>query len=155
MSSAEEVKGFARAYIGGEKTQYRRQKIREALYALSGERLRVTCETCYVEAIFKILKLMEKAPCRYKLKKGAVLQAFGNADMFCTSANLTDEKAEWHLKNTKGAASLFVDLPPDAPTYGNTEIVKADAPVINEPAVKDTTVVNKEKPKATTKKRKR
>ena len=69
---------------------------------------------------------MERPPCKYKLKKGAVLQAFGNADMFCTSDSLTDERAEWHLQHTRGAAALFEVIANDAPEYIDPAIVPAE-----------------------------
>lgn len=127
MTRLEEVKAFARDYINGNQTKERRNTIRAAYFQLTGDNLRQTCGTCYIEAIFKILKHMEKKPCKYKLRKGAVLQSFGNADMFCTADNLTDERAEWHLKNTRGAASLFEKLPEDAPTFGDLEIIPPKA----------------------------
>lgn len=128
MTRPEQVKAFAREFINGKRTNEQRTAIREALFQLTGEQLRITCETCYVEAIFKILKLMERKPCKYRLLKGAVLHAFGDADKLCTNDNLTDELAEWHLKHTRGAASLFDKMPDGAPQY-----VDPAAPVIVPP----------------------
>lgn len=119
MTNYEEVRAFAREYINGAVTRERRLKIAEAYYRLTGDRLRITCDTCYIEAIFKIIKHMERKPCRYRLKKGAVLQAFGDESKFCTNDNLTDELAEWHIRNTRGALSLF-SVMPEAP-----EVVEA------------------------------
>ena len=128
----ETVKDFARDYINGGVTKERRLIIQSEYRRITGENLRVNCSTCYIEAIFKILKHMEKQPCRYRLKKGAVLQAFGDASKFCTNDNLTDELAEWHLQHTRGAASLFAIMPEPPETDSNLEIVpaevKAEAP---------------------------
>lgn len=124
MNRLEEVKAFARDYIDGNQTRERRMVIRAAYFQITGQNLRITCSTCFIEAIFKILKFMEKKPCKYQLKKGAVLQAFGNADMFATADNLTDERAEWHLRNTRGAASLFAVMPADAPSYQDPNVVQ-------------------------------
>lgn len=121
MSNLTDVRAFARDYINGNQTQERRRIIRAAYYQLTGINLRVSCGTCYIEAIFTILKKMEQKPCKYRLKKGALLQAFGNSDLLCTNDNLTDEKAEWHLRNTRGAASLFAVMPAYAPQYGDAE----------------------------------
>jgi hypothetical protein len=134
MSNLDQVKSFARDYINGQQTAERRRIIAAAYYQLTGERVRRTCGTCYIEAIFTILKKMELKPCKYRLKKGALLQAFGNSDKICTNENLTNELAEWHLRNTRGAASLFAILPADAPVYG--EEVKAIAEPAKEPESK-------------------
>lgn len=106
-----EVKEFARDFINGNRTPERKKIIRETYYNLTKERLRLNCDTCYIEAIFKILHIMDKKPCRYRLKKGALLQGFGDASKTCTNDNLTDELAEWHLRNTRGAAAYFAIMP--------------------------------------------
>lgn len=54
---------------------------------------------------------MEKPITRYQLKPGALLQAFGDTSKTCTNKNLTDELAEWHLKNNPGVAVLFSKIP--------------------------------------------
>jgi hypothetical protein len=111
MTLLEEVKGFARDFVNGNRTQERLLKVKAAYRQLTGENLRITCETCYIEAIFKILKAMEtpKKLCRYQLKKGAILQPFGGG--IITNANLTDELAEECLRTVRGAASLFAKMP--------------------------------------------
>lgn len=107
----EEVKEFARDFINGNRTPERKRIIKDVYFKLTKERLRLNCDTCYIEAVFKILKIMEKKPCRYRLKKGALLQGFGDSSKTCTNDNLTDELAEWHLRNTRGAASYFSIMP--------------------------------------------
>lgn len=116
---AEQVREFARAFINGERNDERRAVIRAAYKQLTGFDLRRSCGTCYIEAIFKILNTMERKPCRYRLKKGAVLFAFGDADRTATCNNLTDELAEWHLRHTRGCAMFFDNLPLDAPKFGD------------------------------------
>jgi hypothetical protein len=122
----EQIKSFARAYIAGEVTPERRNLISKAYFKLTGEKLRTHCSTCYIEAIFIILRKMEKQPCRYRLKKGAVLQAFGDESKIATNDNLTDELAQWHLAHTRGAASLFAIMPEAPPEDQELEIVPAE-----------------------------
>jgi len=152
MSRYDEVKAFARDYIAGHKTHERQIIIREAYFQLTGETLRTTCSTCYIEAIFKILKHMERPPCKYRLKKGAVLQGFGDASKFCTNDNLTDELAEWHLANTRGAASLFAVMPaPPEPVETETNLTIIPAVNIDKPVA----AVSKPKRPSRSKPRKR
>jgi hypothetical protein len=125
---AEQVKEFARAFINGERTDERRAIIRAAYKHLTGLDLRRSCGTCYIEAIFKIINTMERKPCRYQLKKGAVLFAFGDANRTATDRNLTDELAEWHLRNTRGCAQFFITLPADAPKFGEPVKTENKAP---------------------------
>lgn len=136
MTRPEEVKAFAREFINGERTRERRMKISEALFQLTGDRLRVSCETCYIEAIFKIIKLMERKPCKYRLLKGAVIQPFGEG--YVTNDNLTDELAEKCLRTVRGCASLFDKMPEDAPEFVDPTIV----PVKNEPVEKENKEAN-------------
>lgn len=135
MGRLDEVKAFARDFINGNQTRERRTAIQSVYFQLTGERLRTTCGTCFIEALYKILKIMEKQPCRYKLKKGAVLQPFGEG--LVTSDNLTDELAEKCLRTIRGAASLFAELPADAPQYIDPKAPKiVDAEPVKLPADK-------------------
>jgi len=47
----------------------------------------------------------------YELKKGVLLQAFGDASKTCTNDTLTDELAEWYLKNFPEKAIYFSRIP--------------------------------------------
>jgi len=124
MAQADEVKAFAREFVNGKgRTAERKRLIQAVYFQKTGERLRVNCITCYIEAIFKIIHFMEKQPCKYRLKKGALLSGFGDASKTCTNDNLTDELAEWHLQNTRGAASLFAVMPEPPEQDSNLEIV--------------------------------
>jgi hypothetical protein len=108
-----EVLGFAKDFINNPdfRTKERKEKIRNVYKSLTGENLQLSCFTCYIEAILKIKKIMENKPCRYLLKPGALLQAFGDASKTCTNVNLTDELAEWHLNNNPGLIKLFSRVP--------------------------------------------
>jgi hypothetical protein len=121
MAQADEVRAFARDFVNGNQTAERRSKIRAVYYQLTGSRMTGNCSTCYIDAVFKILKIMDKEPCKYKLLKGAVLTAFGDASKTCTNLTLTDELAEWHLRNVRGAGRKFAFIPPGAPNYGDPE----------------------------------
>jgi len=52
-------------------------------------------------------------PSKYVLKAGVLLQAFSDASKTCTSKNITDELAEWHLKNNPNNIKYFAVLPGD------------------------------------------
>lgn len=47
----------------------------------------------------------------YELKKGVLLQALGHPSKTCTNDTLTDELAEWHLKNSPGTIVFFSRYP--------------------------------------------
>jgi len=49
----------------------------------------------------------------YRLKKGVLLQAFGDASKACTndSPHFTDELAAWYLKNQPGCEIYFEMMP--------------------------------------------
>ena len=111
MELIQEVLAFSRDYASGNQTSERKRKIAAAYRQLTGENLRVGCGTCYIEAIFKIKKYMEKKPCSYRLKPGAVLTAFGDETKTCTNENLTDELAQYHLSTNPGCAKWFSVMP--------------------------------------------
>lgn len=121
MDLISEVLAFSRDYVNGNQTTERRQKIASAYRKVTGENLRVGCSTCYIEAIFTIKKAMEKKPCSYRLVPGAVLSAFGDESKTCTNANLTDELAEFHLKNNPGCIKYFAIHPEPLPWLAEPE----------------------------------
>jgi hypothetical protein len=134
MDLIQEVLAFSRDYVNGNQTKERKQKIAAAYKNLIGENLRIGCGTCYVEAIFKIKKYMEKKPCSYRLKPGALLRAFGDESKTCTNENLTDELAIYHLTVNPGCANLFsiIAAPPKElkiviPEVKKTEIKATEA----------------------------
>jgi hypothetical protein len=123
MSRVEEVRSFARDYINGQKTPQRRQAIREAYREITGEELRHSCDTCYIEAIFKILKQMDKPSCAYRLRKGVIIQPFGGG--IITNDNLTNEIAEQALSDHTANASMFAVMPEPVEQDSNLTIVPA------------------------------
>ena len=78
----------------------------------------------------------------YSLKKGVLLQAFGDASKACTndSPNFTDELARWYLDNQPGCEKYFERMPGKVPTYsipvrpprqtGPTIIIPPERPVV-------------------------
>lgn len=161
MAQADEVKAFARDFVNNQnaRTQQRKSKIKAVYFQLTGERIKGNCGTCYVEAIIKIIRIMDNKPCKYRLRKGAVLTAFSDASKTCTNVTLTDELAEWHLRNVRGCAGKFIILPEDAPQYGDPEgkeleIVKVpidtkvEKPIIKPAIAKPKRPRSKRKPRA-------
>lgn len=121
MNRIEEVRSFARDYVNGQKTPERRQAIREAYREITGESLHHSCDTCYIEAIFKILKHMDKASCSYRLRKGLIIQPFGGG--IITNDNLTDAIAEQALRDHTANPSMFAVMPEAVEEDSNLEIV--------------------------------
>lgn len=124
MTLTDDVLLFSHDYINSrkERTFVRKRKIRTVYKELTGKNINGSCVTCYIEALLDIAKYFgkfnteEMAHCRYALKAGVLLQAFGDTSKTCTNANLTDELAEWHLKNNPGVERYFSVLPGNAPT---------------------------------------
>jgi len=123
MDIIQEVLSFSRDYVNGQQTQERNQKIAAAYLKVTGERLRIGCKTCMVEAIFTIQHFMERVPCKYVLKPGALLRAFGDESKTCTNKNLTNELAEYHLRTNPGCVKLFSVIPPVEKPVKELEIV--------------------------------
>lgn len=119
----DEVKGFAREYINKPPTRTagRKAKIREAYKVLTGKTISISCATCYIEAIFKILNLTNMASSKYEIRKGVVLQVFGDPSKTCTNATITDELGDYYLKNHPEKLRFFTKYPKPEP-------VKAVAP---------------------------
>ena len=85
---------------------------------------------------------MEKVQSKYLLKPGALLQAFGDESKTMTNSNITDELAEWHLKNNPGVAIYFsrmAEAPSPAPAEVEIVPVEVKEPeTVKEPEVKKT-----------------
>lgn len=124
----QEILSFMREYVNdpSSRTNERNQKIKSAYRQLTGETLRIGCHTCYVEALFKIKKIMEKKSCSYRLKPGALLRAFGDESKTCTNANLTDELAEYHLRTNPGCRGLFSIVPEPEEVMSDLKMVPVD-----------------------------
>jgi len=114
MTLIDEVLSFSRDYINVKafRTSGRKKKIKEAYEIITGKKIKISCSTCFIEALYEIInntKIM--ATPNYELKKGVLLQAFGDASKTCTNDTLTDELAEWYLKNYPEKAIYFSRLP--------------------------------------------
>ena len=109
----DEVQSFARDFINFKsfRTSGRKAKIREAYKALTGDNIRVSCSTCYIEALMLIINSQPMASRNYELKRGVLLEAFGDASKTCTNDTLTDELAEWYLTNHPEKKIYFAKMP--------------------------------------------
>lgn len=131
----EEVISFAREYINkpAYRTAERKAKIREALKQLTGEIVLISCGTCYIEALFKILKRTSMATSKYELRRGVVLQAFGDPTKTCTNNTLTDALAEWYLEHYPEKAVYFIRRPaPKSPVIPPGIKIITPAPKVEE-----------------------
>ena len=127
----DEVIAFSREYINhrSARTAERKRKIREALKSLTGETINTGCAACYIEAIFKIIKLTKMA--NYELKRGVLLQEFGYPDKACTSLTITDELAKWHLNRHPEKAVYFSKIPSDFVPKVNVYVPPPPPPRMN------------------------
>jgi hypothetical protein len=150
----EEVLMFARDYINhpASRTKERKAKIRDAIRRLTGDVLGESCGTCYIEALFKIINLNKMS--KYELKKGVVLQAFGDASKTCTNNTITDELAEWYLKYHPEKRIYFAKIPvevsvvpPTIRIVPPTNIVKPENIVLPEDVLKETLLSEEPKKK--------
>ena len=76
-----------------------------------GGHLNAGCSTCYIEALFKILNKKQMASSNYILKKGVVLQVFGDASRSYTWKTITDEIAEQILREYPEKRIFFDQVP--------------------------------------------
>lgn len=115
MTVIEEVLEFAHIYVSNrkEQTKERKRKIAKAYKQVFGRNMNIGCSTCYIESIFEIKRQMERKPCKYRLKPGVLLQAFGDETKTVTNKNLTDELAEFHLRTNPGTRKYFAIVPPE------------------------------------------
>jgi len=124
MSSESDIIAFARQFINDPKarTAERKKLIRDAIYKKTGRKLDNSCSTCYIEAIFTILKTKRMA--NYELRKGYVAQFFGTGYKGVkafTNLNLQtdpqkyDPVAAEYLRLYPERAKFFVRIPPVAP----------------------------------------
>lgn len=132
MTAIEQIAGFAREFINNPKrrTPERKAIINRAYREIHGRPLRANCNTCYIEAVMQLIKFTttDMKGCKYELKKGVVLQVFGDPTKAVTNANLTDELAEWHLKNNPSCRKFFVTIP-------NTPRVEPEKVIGKEPVM--------------------
>jgi len=127
----DEVQSFARDFINFKefRTSSRKAKIREAYTILTGDKIKVSCSTCYIEALLLIVNSKPMATRNYELKRGVLLEAFGDASKTCTNDTLTDELAEWYLKNQPEKIIYFSKVPSNHPAP-NPSIVPQNIVII-------------------------
>jgi hypothetical protein len=130
MTIVEEVLAFTRAYVNNQavRTRENKEKIRVAYRQVTGEQLTTNCGTCLIEALFKIKMIMEKQPCKYLLKPGALrTPIFGDTSTQFTNANITDELAEMDLRLNPGAKIYYSRIPePEIIPAEKTKIIPAE-----------------------------
>lgn len=109
----DEVQSFARDFINYKqfRTSTRKAKIREAYKNLTGESIKISCHTCYIEALLILINSKPMATRNYELKKGVLLEAFGDASKTCTNDTITDELGDWYMKHYPEKAIYFERIP--------------------------------------------
>jgi hypothetical protein len=133
MTAIYEVASFARDYINHStaRTPDRKAKIRQAILKITGQRLGNGCSTCYIEAIFKILKYTQMA--NYELRKGYVAQFAGHGVQGIksfTNLNLQTNPAKYDP-----IAAEYLRLYPERAIYFSKtpKIVEAGIKIYPEP----------------------
>jgi hypothetical protein len=116
MLPVEEILLFAHDYINSKKERSwaRKQKIRTVYIELTGKDINKGCSTCYIEALLEIVKTFKNitmATPNYELKRGVLLESFGHPEKTCTNETITDELAEWHLRQCPEKAIYFARTP--------------------------------------------
>jgi hypothetical protein len=121
MTEIDEVLSFSREYINKRscRTQERKAKIRQVLRSITGERLGKSCGTCYIEALFKILKLYSMS--QYELRRGYVAQfdtgqfhdikAFTNDNLINDPGKYDPICEEWAKRHPERANIYLVRRP--------------------------------------------
>jgi hypothetical protein len=111
----DEIHAFAREYVNykGSRNSTRNAKIRKAYKELTGKSIKVTCSTCYIEALYEIINNTKMATINYELKRGYVAQfdeAFKGVKAF-TNDTVTDELAGEYLKRYPSRDIYFARIP--------------------------------------------
>jgi len=121
----DEIQSFARDFINVKsfRTTSRKVKIREAYKILTGEEIKVTCSTCYIEALLIIINSKPMATRKYELKKGVLLQTFGDASKTCTNDTITDELGDWYMENDPSKIIYFSRYPGTPVVAPNIKII--------------------------------
>ena len=104
---------FARQFVNelSFRNTENKEVIRREYRRMFGGHLNAGCSTCYIEALFKILNKKQMASNNYILKKGVVLQVFGDASRSYTWKTITDEIAEQILKEYPEKRIFFDQIP--------------------------------------------
>ena len=147
MKIYDEIHRFARDYIKdkSQRSTWKKRRIREAYELLTGKKIKISCSTCYIEALLTIVNNTKMAARNYELKKGVLLQAFGHPAKTCTNDTLTDELAEWHLKESPEKIKFFSRYPAKVRTIPPSDI-KIVVPKKEEAKVEETEIINPEEP---------
>ena len=125
MTEIDEVLSFSREYVNKRscRTPERKAKIRQVIRSLTGERLGKSCGTCYIEAVFKIIKLYNMS--QYELKRGYVAQfdgsfndikAFTNNNLLSDPGKYDPVCAEW-ARRYPAKANIFLVRKPGAAVF--------------------------------------
>lgn len=75
------------------------------------------CQNCLIDSYILLNKLkmeevIKKETCKYKLLAGVVLfDVHGDSDKMMTNSNITDELAEYHLKENPKCVKMFEKYP--------------------------------------------
>lgn len=144
MSLIDEVIAFSRDYINSPaaRTPQRKKQIREVLRAVTGQKLGTSCATCYIEALFKIIKYKNMAFSQYELRRGyvAILTKPLNGIKAFTNKQITDELAVEFLRQHPERIVYFTKMPrpvtPTIPTGINivepAQVIKLEKPAAAE-----------------------
>ena len=146
MKIYDEIHRFARDYIKdkSQRSTWKKRRIREAYELLTGKKIKISCSTCYIEALLTIVNNTKMAARNYELKKGVLLQAFGHPAKTCTNDTLTDELAEWHLKESPEKIKFFSRYPAKVRTIPPADI-QIVVPKKEEAKVEETEIIDPEK----------
>lgn len=153
MTLIEEVASFAREFINipAARTPDRKATIRKAIRSLTGRKIGDSCGTCYIEAVIEIVNRTNMASSKYELKRGVVLQVFGDPSRVVTNNTITDEIGDWYMANHPEKMVYFSRYPkPGAPVIPkDVTIVMPKAPPQKvEPPADERTISDKVQEKA-------
>jgi hypothetical protein len=162
MSLIDEVIAFSREYINhrAARTPERKRQIREAAKLVTGRSVNISCGTCYIEALFKIIKYTNMAFSQFELKRGyvAVFDHLYKGRKTFTNKEITDELASEFLRQHPERIVYFAKAPrPAAPTIpsGITIVEPPQVVKLEKPASVQVEVLPPAKPKAAAKPRSR
>lgn len=149
MALIDEIHAFAREYVNNKstRTRSRNAKIRQAYQERTGKRIKITCSTCYLEALFELINNTVMATRNYELKRGYLAQfdaAFEGVKSF-TNDTMTDELAEEYLRRYPARAMYFSRLPQNVTII--PVAVKIIPPVVVEPNVTEDLIASVTEPK--------
>lgn len=144
MALIDEVRSFAREFINkpSARTAERKSQIKEVTRQLTGRHLAQGCNTCYIEALFKILTLTSMS--KYEMRKGYVAQfniPFKGVKSF-TNVQITDEIAAEYLRRYPERIVYFTKVPGAPPKPAVAAAIK----IVNKPVKTEKVKVEPEAP---------